>query len=40
MKKIENVQITMQEIWAASRPNIYRNKKKYRRTKKHKNSEE
>lgn len=40
MKKMENIQITMQEIWAASRPNIHRNKKKYRRTKKHKNREE
>ena len=35
MKKII---ATLQEIKAATRPNIYRNKKKYTRKKKHKNS--
>jgi len=28
MKKIE---VTMQELWAATRPNKHKNKKKYRR---------
>lgn len=26
---------TMQEIWMASRPNIFKNKKKYKRKNKH-----
>lgn len=34
MKKIE---VTIQEIRMATRPNIYRNKKKYTRKNKHKN---
>lgn len=34
MKKIE---ITIQEIRMATRPNIYRNKKRYFRKEKHKN---
>ena len=33
MKKIK---VTMQEIWAATRPKIEKNKKKYNRKKKHK----
>ncbi len=37
MKKIV---ITLQEKLDATRPNVYRNKKKYRRKKKHKNKEE
>ncbi len=32
MKKIT---VTLQERWAATRPNIHRNKKKYRRKAKH-----
>jgi hypothetical protein len=36
MKKIE---LTIQEIRMATRPNIYRNKKKYYRKNKHKNEE-
>jgi len=36
MKQIE---VTYQEIKMATRPNVYRNKKKYYRKKKHKNSE-
>ncbi len=37
MKKI---QITYQEIKMATRPNVYRNKKKYTRKSKHKNTYE
>lgn len=37
MKKIE---VTIQEIRMATRPNIYRSKKKYTRKKKHKNKQE
>lgn len=33
MKKIT---ATIQEIWMATRPNIYKNKKKYSRKEKHK----
>jgi len=36
MKKIE---LTMQEIWQATRPIIQKNKKKYNRKTKHKNKE-
>jgi hypothetical protein len=36
MKQIE---VTYQEIKMATRPNVYRNKKKYYRKKKHKNNE-
>ena len=36
MKKIE---ITMQEIWQATRPAMHRNKKKYSRKSKHKKDE-
>ena len=34
MKKIE---VTLEEIKMATRPNVYRNKKKYSRKNKHKN---
>ena len=36
MKKLETIEITMQEIWQATRPNVYKNKKKYTRKAKHK----
>lgn len=36
MKKIE---ITMQEIWQATKPVIFKNKKKYTRKSKHKRDE-
>ena len=36
MKKI---QVTIQEIRMATRPNIYKNKKKYTRKEKHKNED-
>lgn len=34
MKKIKT---TMKDIWDAMKPNVYKNKKKYNRKKKHKN---
>ena len=34
--KLEQIIVTQQEIWMATRPNIYRNKKKYTRKYKHK----
>ena len=34
---MKRIQITYQEIKMATRPNVYRNKKKYRRNSKHKN---
>jgi hypothetical protein len=36
MKKVE---ITMNEIWAATRPSIQKSKKNYSRKQKHKNKE-
>lgn len=36
MNKLEKITVTQQEIWAATRPNVYRNKKKYTRKSKHK----
>jgi hypothetical protein len=36
MKKLEVITVTQQEIWEATRPNVYRNKKKYVRRSKHK----
>ena len=35
MKKIEKIIVTQEEIKMATRPNIYRNRKKYTRKKKH-----
>ena len=35
--KMETIQVTLAEIKMATRPNVYRNKKKYTRKKKHKN---
>lgn len=35
MKNLKEIQVTLQEIWAATRPNVYKNKKKYTRKKKH-----
>jgi len=37
--KLQKVELTMQEIWQAMRGNVYKNKKKYTRKKKHKNKE-
>jgi hypothetical protein len=36
---METIQVTLEEMRAATRPNVYRNKKKYTRKKKHKNAE-
>ena len=36
--KLEKIQVTLQEIQMATRPNIYKNKKKYTRKDKHKNN--
>ena len=36
MAKLEKVQLEMQDIWDASRPNIHKNKKKYSRKGKNK----
>lgn len=34
--KIKQIQVTQEEIKMATRPNVYRNKKKYSRKSKHK----
>jgi len=36
--KLEKITVTQQEIFMATRPNVYRNKKKYTRKDKHKNN--
>ena len=36
-KKMQNVTLTMQEIWDAMKKSVHRNKKKYYRKTKHKN---
>jgi hypothetical protein len=33
---METIQITMQDIWEATRPIVWKNKKKYTRKSKHK----
>ncbi len=35
---MQTIQVTQQEIQMATRPNVYRNKKKYTRKSKHKNN--
>ena len=35
---MEKIEVTMQEIWQATKPIIYKNKKKYSRKDKHKTS--
>ena len=40
MKPLRPIQVTQKEINDATRPNVYRNKKKYTRKKKHKNKDE
>ena len=37
---MEKIQVTMQEIWEATRPVIQKNKKKYTRKKKHKKQQD
>ena len=34
-KGLKQILITIQERWAATRPNVYKNKKKYTRKQKH-----
>jgi len=34
--KIQKIQVTLEEIKMATRPNVYQNKKKYTRKSKHK----
>jgi hypothetical protein len=36
---MEKIEVTLQEIRMATRPNVYRNRKKYNRKKKHKKEE-
>jgi len=36
---MKTIEITIQEIRMATRPNVFKNKKKYNRKTKHKNSE-
>jgi len=37
-KKLVKIQVTMQEIWEAMKPKVQRNKKKYTRKSKHKDT--
>jgi hypothetical protein len=37
MAKLKKIVVTQREIWDATRPNVYKNKKKYTRKSKHKN---
>ena len=34
--KLQKIEVTIQEIQMATRPNVYKNKKKYTRKEKHK----
>ena len=34
---MKTIEVTIQEIQAATRPNVYRNRKKYKRKNKHRN---
>lgn len=38
MEKLQKIEVTLQEIRMATRPNVYKNKKKYTRKSKHKNA--
>jgi hypothetical protein len=37
---METIEITLQELQMATRPNVYRNRKKYTRKDKHKNKQQ
>jgi len=37
MNKLKKIEVTLEEIKMATRPNVYRNRKKYTRKNKHKN---
>jgi hypothetical protein len=39
MKKLQTIEITIQEIWMATRPSVQKSKKSYTRKTKHKNRE-
>jgi hypothetical protein len=39
MKKLQTIEITIQEIWMATRPSVQKSKKTYNRKSKHKNRE-
>jgi len=39
-KILRTISITMREQWDAMKPNVYRNRKKYTRKKKHKNEDD
>jgi hypothetical protein len=38
--RMEQVELTVQEIWAATRPLVQKNKKKYNRKPKHKKKDD
>ncbi len=38
-KGLQHISVTIKEIYDAMRPNVYKNKKKYNRKKKHKNDD-
>lgn len=40
LDKMETIQVTQEEIRMATRPNVYRNRKKYTRKEKHKGKNE
>lgn len=40
MGKLKKIEVTIEEIRMATRPNVYKNKKKYTRKKKHKGRRE
>ena len=37
---MKEIVLTQEEIWQATRPNIYKNKKKYKRKPKHKKEDD
>ena len=39
-KGLQHISVTIKEIYDAMRPNVYKNKKKYSRKKKHRNEKE
>ena len=39
MKKLQTIELSIQEIWMATRPSVQKSKKSYTRKSKHKNRE-
>ena len=39
MKKLQTIELTIQEIWMSTRPSVQKSKKSYTRKSKHKNRE-